>query len=134
MCAEELRVCYNANDRDNNEFERKSWDQVGELWEEADSCLYDEDEEEVWECLDYALDNWLDDHMGSKDDYGDLEDERDNRRGFTLEDYENDLDDVGGRPTRPSETVLERYQRQWASRIPTSIYQSMNEVDTHGPS
>ena len=134
VCAEELRVCYNANDCDNNEFERKSWDQVGELWEEADSCLYDEDEEEVWECLDYALDNWLDDHMGSKDDYGDLEDERDNRRGFTLEDYENDLDDVGGRPTRPSETVLERYQRQWASRIPTSIYQSMNEVDTHGPS
>ncbi len=63
----------------------------------------------------------------------DLEDERESRRGFTLEDYENDLDDVGGRPTRHSKTVLERYQRQWASRTPTPIYQSI-AVDTRGPS
>ena len=135
MCAEELRVCYNANDCDDNEFERKSWEQVGELWEEAGSCLYDDDDEDVWECLDDALDDWLDDNMHSNDDYDDLEDEEEDDRGFTLEDYEDDLDDVGNRPsTRRSETVLERYQRQWAARTPISIYQSMNEVDTHGPS
>ena len=135
MCAEELRVCYNANDCDDNEFERKPWDQVGELWEEAGSCLYDDDDEDVWECLDDALDDWLDDNMHSNDDYDDLEDEEEDDRGFTLEDYEDDLDDVGNRPsTRRSETVLERYQRQWAARTPISIYQSMNEVDTHGPS
>ncbi|MCE2468088.1 MAG: hypothetical protein J4G06_08710, partial [Caldilineaceae bacterium] len=127
VCAEELRVCFNANDCDNNDYERREWTQVGELWEEADSCLYDDDDDEdIWECLDEALDDWLDDHMGSNDDYDDLEDERDNRRGFTLEDYEDDLDDVGDEQPRgrASETVLERYQRQWASRIPTSIYQS----------
>ena len=139
VCAEELRVCFNANDCDNNDYERREWTQVGELWEEAgSSCLHDgdEDDEDVWECIDDALDEWLDDHMGRNDDYDDLEDERDNRRGFTLEDYEDDLDDVGDEQPRgrASETVRERYQRQWASRIPTSIYQSMNEVDTHGPS
>ena len=138
VCAEELRVCFNAADCDNNEYERSGWDRVGELWDEAGSCLHDgdEDDEDVWECIDDALDDWLDDHMGSNDDYDDLEDERQSRRGFILKDYEDDLDDVGDAQPRgrASETVLERYQRQWASRIPTSIYQSMNEVDTHGPS
>ncbi len=136
VCAEELRVCFNAADCDDNDYERREWTRVGELWEEADSCLYDDDEEDVWECLDEALDDWFDDHMGSNDDYDDLEDERENRRGFTLEDYENDLDDVGDEQPRgrASETVLQRYQRQWAARTPISIYQSMNEVDTRGPS
>ncbi|MYC62453.1 MAG: hypothetical protein F4X16_06410 [Caldilineaceae bacterium SB0661_bin_34] len=138
VCAEELRVCFNAADCDDNDYERRDWTRVGELWEEAGSCLHDgdEDDEDVWECIDEALDDWLDDHMGSNDDYDDLEDERENRRGFTLEDYENDLDDVGDEQPRgrASETVLERYQRQWAARTPISIYQSMNEVDTRGPS
>ena len=137
VCAEELRVCFNANDCDDNDYERRSWTRVGELWEEADSCLYDDDDEEdIWECLDEALDDWLDDHMGSNDDYDDLEDERESRRGFVLLDYEDDLDDVGDEQPRgrASETVLERYQRQWAARTPTSIYQPMNEVDTRGPS
>ena len=35
VCAEELRVCFNAHDCDNNEYERRSWTQVGELWDEA---------------------------------------------------------------------------------------------------
>ena len=138
VCAEELIVCYHAGDCDNNSYDKgegnRRFTQVGDLWDEAGSCLYDDDEDDVWECLDEALDDWLDDNMHSNDDYDDLEDEEDEDRGFTLEDYENDLDDVGGRPTRPSETVLERYQRQWASRTPTSIYQSMDAVDTRGPS
>ena len=137
VCAEELRVCFNAADCDDNSYGRKPWDQVGELWEEAGSCLYDDDEDDVWECLDKALDDWLDDHMGRNDDYDDLEDERENRRGFTLEDYEDDLNDVGDQQStrgRASETVLERYQRQWTARTPVSIYQSVDEVDTRGPS
>ena len=136
VCAEELRVCFNAADCDDNSFGRKDWTQVGELWDEAGSCLYDDDEDDVWECLDEALDDWLDDNMGRNDDYDDLEDEEEDDRGFTLEDYEDDLDDVGDAQPRgrASETVLERYQRQWAARTPTSIYQSMNEVDTRGPS
>ena len=136
VCAEELIVCFNAADCDDNSHSDKAWDEIGELWEEAGSCLFDDDDDDVWECIDDALDDWFDDHMGRNDDYDDLEDEREDRRGFTLEDYEDDLDDVGDAQPRgrASETVLERYQRQWASRIPTSIYQSMNEVDTHGPS
>ncbi|MYD89907.1 MAG: hypothetical protein F4Y08_06145 [Caldilineaceae bacterium SB0662_bin_9] len=136
VCAEELRVCFNAAACDENDYERRDWTRVGELWDEAGSCLYDDDDEDVWECIDEALDDWFDDHMGRNDDYDDLEGERENRRGFTLEDYEDDLDDVGDEQPRgrASETVLERYQRQWAARTPTSIYQSMNEVDTRGPS
>ncbi len=136
VCAEELRVCFNAADCDDNEFDRDSWDDVGQLWDEAGSCLYDDDEDDVWECLDDALDDWFDDHMGRNDDYDDLEEEEEDERGFVLEDYEDDLNDVGDAQPRgrASETVLERYQRQWAARTPVSIYQSMDEVDTHGPS
>ncbi len=138
VCAEELRVCFNAADCDDNEYERKDWDQVGELWDEAGSCLHDgdEDDDDVWDCIDKALEDWLDEHMHRNDDYDDLEDERENRRGFTLEDYEDDLNQVGDRQPRgrASETVLEQYQRRWASRVPVSIYQPMDEVDTKGPS
>ena len=135
-CAEELTVCYNANDCDDNSYGIKSWSQVGELWEDAGSCLYDDDEDEVWECIDEALDNWLDDNRRYLDDYDDLETHEEEDRGFVLEDYEDDLDDVGDRRTRGrvSETVLERYQRQWNSRTPVSIYRSMDDVETRGPS
>jgi hypothetical protein len=137
VCAEELIVCYNANDCDGNERERGSWDAVGELWDEAGSCLYDSDDDDVWDCLNDALDEWLDDHMGRNDDYDDLEDERDNVRGFVLNDYEDDLSDVHDEQStggRASETVRERYQRQWNARTPVSIYQSVDDVDTRGPS
>ena len=135
VCAEELTVCYNANDCDDNSYSKKSWTQVGELWSEAGSCLYDSDEDDVWECLDDGFDDWLDDNMRSNDDYDDLEDEEDEDRGFVLEDYEDDLDDVGDQPsTRRSETVLERYKRTWAARTPRSIYAAMSDVDDNGPS
>ena len=101
VCAEELRVCFNADDCDGNSYGRKDWTEMGELWDEAGSCLYDHDEDDVWECIDDALDDWLDDNMRSGDDYNDLEDEEDDTRGFTLEDYENDLDDVGDQPYTP---------------------------------
>ena len=129
VCAEELRVCYNARDCDDNDFERASWDQIGDLWDEAGSCLYDDDEDDVWECLDDALKDWLDDNMHSSDDYDDLEDEEEDERGFTLEDYEPNLNDVGGRPSaRRSETALERSQQQGAPRTSTSIYQPVGNA------
>ena len=101
VCAEELRVCFNADDCDGNSYGRKDWSQMGELWDEAGSCLYDDQEDDVWDCIDDALDDWLDENMRSGDDYNDLEDEEDDTRGFTLEDYENDLGDVGDRPYTP---------------------------------
>ena len=131
VCAEELIVCYNAADCDNNDFERASWDQVGDLWDEAGSCLYDDDDDDVQACLSKAFDDWLDDNMHINDDYDDLEDEEEDERGFTLEDYENDLNDVGNRPsTRRSETVLERSRQQGTSRTSPPVYQP---VDTQGP-
>ncbi len=98
VCAEELRICFNANDCANNDYERRSWTQVGELWDKSDNCLYDTDEDDVWECIDEEFDDWLDDNMRSGDDYNDLDDEEEDERGFTLEDYENDLSQVGNRP------------------------------------
>ena len=130
VCAEELRICFNANDCDGNSYGRKSWTQVGELWDEAGSCLYDgdEDDEDVWECIDDAFDDWLDDNMRSGDDYNDLDDEEDDTRGFTLEDYENDLDDVGDQP----------YTRRTPRRQPTPVppapvYQPPTYQPSHPP-
>ena len=115
VCAEELRVCFNAADCDDNNFQRTSWSQKGELWDEAGSCLYDSDDDDVWECLDDALDDWLDDNMHSNDDYSDLDDEEEDTRGFALEDYENDLDRVGNRPYTP--------RRQPTPVPPAPVYQ-----------
>ena len=50
-------------------------------------------------------------------------------RGFTLEDYENNLNDVGDRPsTRRSETVLEGSRQQGTSRTATPIYQPVDDA------
>ena len=132
VCAAELRVCYNANDCDGNSYGRQSWTEVGELWDEAGSCLYDDDEDEVWECLDEALDDWLDDNMDHDDDYGDLEDEEEEDRGFTLEDYEDDLSSVGRDWATPrrAENGSARSPRQETSRTPTTVYQPRTSVDT----
>ena len=124
VCAEELTVCYNAHDCDNNDFDRDSWDQVGELWDEAGSCLYDDNEDDVWECLDDALDDWLDDNMHSNDDYSDLDDEEEDTRGFALEDYENDLDGVGDQPYTP--------RRQPTPVPPAPVYQPIYQP-SHPP-
>lgn len=138
VCAEELIVCYNSRACYENEFDSDAaWRDVGELWDDAGSCLYNSDNDDVWECLQDALDDWLDEHMNSdRDDYEDLEDERDRVRGFVLNDYEDDLNDVHDQQSSgsASETVRERYQRQWNARTPVSIYQSVDDVDTHGPS
>ncbi|MCY3657530.1 MAG: hypothetical protein OXG36_00740 [Caldilineaceae bacterium] len=129
VCAEELRVCFNAADCDRNSYGRKDWTQEGELWDEAGSCLHDgdEDDEDVWECIDDALDDWLDDNMRSGDDYNDLDDEEEDTRGFTLEDYENDLDDVGNQPYTPRTP-----RRQPTPVPPAPVYQPIYQP-SHPP-
>ena len=99
----------------------KDWTQEGELWDEAGSCLYDGDEDDVWECIDDALDDWLDDNMRSGDDYNDLDDEEEDTRGFTLEDYENDLDDVGNQPYTPSHSSATAHTCASGTRVPAYI-------------
>ena len=135
VCAEELRVCFNANDCDGNSYGRQPWTQMGELWDEAGSCLYDDNEDDVWECLDEALDDWLDDNMDHNDDYDDLEDEEEEDRGFTLEDYESNLSSVGRDWPSPrrAETALERSRQQETSRTPTPVYRPGDSADTRGP-
>ena len=70
------------------------------------------------------------DYLDRNDDYDDLEDVEEEERGFTLADYENDLNDVGGdRPsTRRSETAPERSRQQGTSRTATPIYQPANNA------
>ncbi len=136
VCAVELRICFNAADCENNNFRRRDWSQVGELWDEFGSlfetpCIYEDDEEDLWECIDDEFEDWRSDYLDRNDDYGDLEDVEEEERGFTLEDYENDLNDVGGdRPsTRRSETVSERSQRQpptSSSRLTGNEYLTVN--------
>jgi hypothetical protein len=126
VCAEELRICFNANDCANNDYDRRPWTQVGELWDKADNCLYDSDEDDVWECIDEEFDDWLDDNMRSGDDYSDLDDEEEDERGFTLEDYENDLSQVGDQPYTP------RYRPTPVPPAPP-VYQPPSYQPSHPP-
>ncbi|MYA05132.1 MAG: hypothetical protein F4Y37_11075 [Caldilineaceae bacterium SB0664_bin_22] len=136
VCAVELRICFNAADCENNRFRRRDWSQVGELWDEFGGvwtrwCIYEDDEDELWECIDEEFEDWRSDYLDDRyDDYDDLEDVEEEERGFTLEGYENNLNDVGGdRPSaRRSETVHERSQQQGASRTSTSTYQPVRDA------
>ena len=135
VCAVELRICFNAADCENNKFRRRDWSQVGGLWDEFLGvfdpwCLYEDDEDELWECIDDEFQDWLTDYLDRNDDYDDLEDVEEEERGFTLEDYENHLNDVGGdRPsTRRSETALEPSRQQGTSRTATPIYQPVDNA------
>ena len=135
VCAVELRICFNAADCENNNFRRRDWSQVGELWDEFGNlferpCMYEDDEDDLWACIDDEFQDWLSDYLDRNDDYDDLKDVEEEERGFTLEDYENDLNDVGGdRPsTRRSETALERSQQQGASRTSTSSFRPTRDA------
>lgn len=141
VCSVTLAVCYNAKDcnpetaRDEDDFT-----EVSEFWQDAGSCLYDDDEEDVWECIDDAFQDWLDDELSSRDDYDDfideLEDEYDDAQGygFSVEDYEDDLNDVGGSGSSSSSsnnlTTLQQYQRDWNLASPRSLYLEESEVET----
>ena len=138
VCAVELRICFNAADCENNNFRRRDWSQVGELWDEFGGffdtpCIFEDDEDDLWECIDEEFEDWRSDYLDRNDDYDDLEDAEEEERGFTLEDYENNLNDVGGdRPsTRRSETVSERSPRQETSRTPTPVYQPRASGDAY---
>ena len=48
---------------------------VADFWEEAGRCLYDDDEDDVWECIDEEFKDWLDDELSASDDYDDFIDE-----------------------------------------------------------
>ena len=132
VCAEELRVCFNANDCDDNRYGRKDWTQKANSGTRpAPAC--------TTTTMMRSGNAWTRrSTIGSTTIWGATttttiwKTRGQNRRGFTLDDYENDLDDIGGdRPsTRRSETVSERSQQQGASRTSTPIYQP---VGTQGP-
>ena len=78
-CAVELQICYNPADCDPADEtasdQDKASSRVADFWEDAGSCLYDDDEDDVWECLDDEFQDWLDDELSSSDDYNDFIDE-----------------------------------------------------------
>ncbi len=144
-CAIELAICYNPKDcdpADESATDRNAASSdIAEFWNDAGDCLYDDDEDDVWECIDDEFQDWLDD-LGRNDDYDDLidelEDEEDDLGIATDEnrDYEDDLDDVGpdGGSDRDDddETPVETYQRRWRNASPTNIFDDEDEVDEGG--
>ncbi len=146
-CAIELAVCYNPEDCDPSDDSARDRDSassvVGDLWDDAGRCLYDDDEEDVWECIDDEFQDWLDDEMGSRDDYDDLIDEMKRSKWDDLgiatdenRDYDDDLNDVGGDsgPSRDEdpETRIEFYQRRWQGATPIDLLRDEEEVDKGG--
>ena len=76
---------------------------VADFWEDAGDCIYDDDEDDVWECLDDEFQDWLDDELSSSDDYNDFIDEledRDHRLGISTDDDDDYDDDLGRCRTR----------------------------------
>ena len=141
QCAVELGICYNPADcRDDDRVTRATdtntaSSDIAEFWEDAGSCLYDDDEEDVWECIDDEFQDWLDDELNNSDDYDDLIDELERSRnddlGLSILGYDDDLNEVGDADDDDDdpETLLERYQRRWRSARPVSIYRDMDKVD-----
>ena len=148
-CAVELQICYNpedcnpadetAKDRD-----KGSWiGRVADLWDDAGSCLYDNDEDDVWDCINDEFQDWLDDELSSSDDYNDFIDElqdREHRLGIATDDdddYDDDLDDVGPeddsrRDDDEDQTSAATYQRRWRTARVTPIFEDEDEVDAAG--
>lgn len=145
-CAVELIICYNpedCNQSDNDEEGRyrdadEPSSDLGDFWDDAGNCLYDDNEGDVWDCIDDEFQDWLDSNLSRNDDYDDLLDElyADNRRGFgvIIDSYDDDLNDVGdgSSSSSSSQTTIQRYQRQWDSATPRAISREASEVDTSG--
>ncbi len=137
-CAVRLGICYNpadcritrASDTDNHSA------RIADFWNDAGSCLYDDDEDDVWDCINDEFQDWLDDELSSNDDYDDLIDELDRSRhddlGLAVLGYDDDLNEVGREADDADddpETRLERYQRLWRNTSPDNIYRDMDDIE-----
>lgn len=153
-CAVELQLCYNPNDCDNNDPSDGASDsneassRVGDIWRDTedsddytDSCLFDDDEDDVWDCVNDVFQDWLERKLSGSDVYDDFIDELDGDTNIGLasdddKDYEDDLDDVGdgsgSSPRANDETTIQRYERTWRSARPTSIFEEEDEIDVGG--
>ena len=99
VCAVELRICFNAADCENNNYREQRWSKVGDLWDDLlsyfrPSCLYNDDEDDVWECINDEFIDWRDDNLPHNGDYDDLVDHDEDDRGFVVMNYKNNLNDV----------------------------------------
>ncbi len=146
-CAIDIAVCYNPEDCDPADESARDSDQasshIGELWDDAGRCLYDDDEDDVWECIDDEFQDWLDDaDLRSSDDYDDLIDELedDNNLGVATDDdddYDDDLNEVGpdggdDDDDEDEETSVETYQRRWRNASVTDVLEEEDEIDEGG--
>ena len=147
-CAVELQFCYNPEDCNPADETARDRDKdttrgVADFWEDAGRCLYDNDEDEVWDCINEEFQDWLDDELSSSDDYNDFINELEdveNRLGIATDDdddYDDDLDDVGSeddsrRDDDEEQTSAETYQRRWRTARVTPIFEDEDEVDAAG--
>ena len=154
-CAVELAVCYNPYDCDNDEPSDGADDadrassRVGDIWRDTedsddytDSCLFDDDEDDLWDCVNEVFQDWLERKLSSDEDYDDFIDELDGDSNIGLashddDDYEDDLNDVGdsrkySRKVRDEETTLSRYQRSWQDSTPTGVLENEDRIEAGG--
>ena len=152
-CAVELQICYNPDDCNPSDVDARDRDtykttRVGRFWEDANDdgdeefCLYDDDDDKVWDCINEEFQDWLD-KLRSSDDYNDfideLEDDED-RLGIATDDdgdYDDDLNDVGTESDSrddddEEQTSAETYQRRWRTARVTPIFEDEDEVDAAG--
>ncbi|MCY3659072.1 MAG: SH3 domain-containing protein, partial [Caldilineaceae bacterium] len=125
VCSVELRICFNAADCENNNYRKRRWSKVGDFWDDflsvfRPSCLYDDDEDDVWECINDEFVDWRLNNLPRNGDYDDLVDQAEDERGFVVMNYKNNLNDVSDRsiPFQRYETSVERNQRQ---STPTAV-------------
>ncbi len=125
VCSVELRICFNAADCENNNYRKRRWSKVADFWDDLlsefrPSCLYDDDEDDVWECINDEFVDWRLDYMPHNGDYDDLVDQAEDERGFVVMNYKNNLNDVSDRsiPFRRYETLPEPDQTQ---STPTAV-------------
>ena len=147
-CAVELQICYNPEDCDPADKSGKDRDEEtsreADFWEDAGSCLYDDNEYDVWDCIDDEFQDWLDEELSSNDNYNDFIDElqrREGRLGIATDDdndYDDDLRDVGGESDSgrndgdDDQTSVATYQRRWRAARVTQIFDDEDEVEAGG--
>ena len=146
-CAVELQICYNPEDCDPGDQTGKDRDvassRIGEFWEDAGSCLYDDDRDDIWECINDEFQDLLNDDLSNYADYDRFVDEledNEGRLGIATDkddDYDDDLNDVGTSngsddDDDDSQTSAAAYQRRWRTARVTPIFEDEDEVEASG--
>ena len=67
---------------------------MGDVWDDLlsefrPSCPYDDDEDDIWECINDEFVDWRDGNLSRNGDYDDPVDQAEDERGFVVMNYRN---------------------------------------------